>query len=326
MIKNKMNKFFTITFIFASIFINAQTTSDFEDFNLPTESFLNGSDGNGGFSNGNVFLPNLYNDSFGSWTGWSISNTTNTTTPGFLNQYSSIAGGGENSSTYATAYTGGGRINLTLENNAAGEKVNGFYITNSTYAYLSMQEGDSFAKRFGGITGNDPDYFLLTVKKYENDVLSTDSVNVFLADYRFEDNAEDYILDEWTYVDLTSLGNADSLQFFLISTDVGAVGMNTPAYFCMDNFSTSDGITAIENTKEVKEITLVPNPAGAFVNIKNSRTGEASYTIIDKLGRIIEEGNFTNEIRIDTNLLAKGMYVVRVKQAGMVQSQLFVKQ
>ena len=322
-----MRKFFTIILIFISLFLSAQTTSDFEDFNLPAESFLNGSDGNGGFSNGNIFLPNFYDDSFGSWTGWSISNTTNVTTPGFTNQYSAITGEGfENSSTYATGYTAGGRTNIVLEGAAAGEQISGFYITNSTYAYLSMQEGDSFAKKFGGLTGDDPDYFLLTIKKYENDELSTDSVDVYLADYRFEDNSEDYILNEWTYVDLTSLGTADSLQFFLSSTDVGSFGMNTPAYFCIDNFTTSDGITSVENLEEVENFTLFPNPVTDFLYIKNNATEEAKYSIFDKLGRVIETGFFTNESRINTSFLAKGMYVVRVKQNGVFESQVFVKQ
>ncbi len=322
-----MNKIFTITFIFASLLLNAQTTSDFEDFNLPDESFLNGSDGNGGFSNGNIFLPNAYDAGFSSWTGWSISNTTDVTTPSFTNQYSAITGEGyEGSATYGVAYTAGGRTNVVLEGAAAGAQVSGFYITNSTYASLSMQEGDGFSKKFGGATGDDPDYFLLTIKKYENDELSMDSVNVYLADYRFEDNSEDYILNEWTYVDLTSLGNADSLQFFLSSTDNGAFGMNTPAYFCIDNFTTSDEITSIENVEEVEGFAIFPNPASDFISIKNKVAGDANYSIFDKLGRVVEIGTFSNESRVNTSFLAKGMYVVRVEQNGLFQSQIFVKQ
>jgi hypothetical protein len=32
-----------------------------------------------------------------------------------------------------------------------------------TYAALSMRDGDGFAKQFGGASGDDPDYFLLTI-------------------------------------------------------------------------------------------------------------------------------------------------------------------
>ena len=36
-------------------------------------------------------------------------------------------------------------------------------------------------------------------------------------------------------MDLGSLGRVDSLMFALESTDVGEWGMNTPAFFCIDN-------------------------------------------------------------------------------------------
>jgi hypothetical protein len=37
--------------------------------------------------------------------------------------------------------------------------VTGAYFTNTTYAALSMLSGDSFAKKFGGASGDDPDWF-----------------------------------------------------------------------------------------------------------------------------------------------------------------------
>ncbi|MBT3193431.1 MAG: DUF4465 domain-containing protein, partial [Verrucomicrobia bacterium] len=47
---------------------------------------------------------------------------------------------------------------------------------------------------------------------------------------------EDYIVGEWTWVDLTSFGPAvKSLHFSLSSSDNGAWGMNTPAYYAIDD-------------------------------------------------------------------------------------------
>jgi hypothetical protein len=43
-------------------------------------------------------------------------------------------------------------------------------------------------------------------------------------------------IDKWTYVDLTEFGKVDAIFFTLTSSDNGDYGMNTPAYFCMDNF------------------------------------------------------------------------------------------
>jgi hypothetical protein len=59
-------------------------------------------------------------------------------------------------------------------------------------------------------------------------------VEFYLADFRFENNGEDYIVDTWEYVDLSSLGVVNKLEFSLGSSDVGAWGMNTPAYFVID--------------------------------------------------------------------------------------------
>ena len=55
----KLNFTFLMT-IFCATILSAQTLVDFEEFELAPESFLNGDDGSGGFSSGDVFLNNLY--------------------------------------------------------------------------------------------------------------------------------------------------------------------------------------------------------------------------------------------------------------------------
>ncbi|MGB6036502.1 MAG: DUF4465 domain-containing protein, partial [Cryomorphaceae bacterium] len=240
-------------FVIAFAISNAQTTTaGFENFDLQPESFLNGSDLSGGFGDGAVFLPNDYNTI--SWSGWAITNKSDNTTPGFTNQYSAITGQGLNSDTYATGYVSGESV-VHLENGASQE---GVYITNSTYAYFSMLDGDSFSKKFGGLTGNDPDFFLLTIAAYEEGEPTGAEVEFYLADFTFSDNSQDYIVDEWTYVDLSTLGAADSLSFTLTSSDVGEFGMNTPAYFCIDDFITNDPLST-QNGQEAL-FKVYPNP------------------------------------------------------------------
>ena len=58
---------------------------------------------------------------------------------------------------------------------------------------------------------------------------------IYLADFTAEAAEEDYILDAWTWVDLSSLGEVSGLQFTLSSSDNGEYGMNTPAYFAIDD-------------------------------------------------------------------------------------------
>ena len=100
-----------------------------------------------------------------------------------------------------------------------------------------MRDGDSFAKQFGGESGNDEDYFKLTITGITETGYTDNSVEFYLADFRFADNDQDYIVDDWTWVDLSSLGNVIGLEFMIESSDVGAYGINTPGYFAMDNLN-----------------------------------------------------------------------------------------
>ncbi len=301
-----------------------QTVADFEGFQIEKDTFLNGSDGSGGFASGNIFLPNDYNTEFSFWSGWSISSATDNTTPGFTNQYSAISGAGFNSDTYATTFVSGESI-IILENDATGGVVEGLYINNGTYPYLSMQDGDSFAKRFGGIDGTDPDFFLLTIKSYTNGVLSQDSVDFYLADFRFDNSSDDYILDEWTFVSLETLGNIDSLSFTLSSSDNGTFGMNTPAYFCIDDLTTRDMPTSIDDQLEVTRITVFPNPTTDYINvITNDAAGLINIT--DVIGNLIYTEKISlNQNVIDVSRYKAGLYNLSVQTKGGITTQTFVK-
>lgn len=213
--------------------------STFEDLSLEAESYWNGDDdGSGygtysGFISGENYFANYEAAAYYSWEGFAYSNMTDTTTAGYTNQYSAITGGGvDDSANYAVAYTFTmwGQPAQTYNGYSTGDYsqvVSGFYVTNTTYAYLSMRDGDSFATAF-----DEDDWFLLTIygldEYYEH---TGDSVEFYLAD------GTD-ILDEWAWVDLTSLGAVCGLEFELTSSDTGTSGMNTPAYFAMDNLTT----------------------------------------------------------------------------------------
>jgi len=175
------------------------------------------------------------------WQGWADSQTTDTTTPGFVNQYSAIAGSGAfGSRTYGVAFTGGqvgAQADVSRITFAAPVSLKGAYFTNTTYAALSMRDGDSFAKKFGGPSGNDPDYFILTITGRDSQNAVTGSVEFALADYRFADPALDYIVSNWTFVDLSSLGEVAALEFSLDSSDQSFGFLNTPSYFAMDNLT-----------------------------------------------------------------------------------------
>ena len=108
-----------------------------------------------------------------------------------------------------------------------------------------MIDGDdgtnaNFVKEFGGEDGSDPDWFKLTISGKDSDGNPTGSLPpFFLADYQAADDADDYVIADWTWVDLTGLGaNTRTLEFWLNSSDTGLYGINTPTYFAVDNLRT----------------------------------------------------------------------------------------
>lgn len=242
---------FLTALLFAGFVHSQETVSDFENLTLITDSLWNGSDGSGGFNSGNAHFINSYDTSFGGiWNGFGYTNIVDTTTAG---SNTAIAGKGYGgSSNYAVANLyGNARISITGA--GANKIVSGFYISNCTYTAISMRDGDFFGKKFGGSTGNDEDWLKLTVKGFTNGVFKANTVEFYLADYRFADNSQDYMVNDWQWLDLTPLGNVDSIQFFLSSSDTGQYGMNTPAYFVLDNFTT----TQIVNVPPVANDELV---------------------------------------------------------------------
>ena len=224
--------------------------SDFENLTLAPESAWNGSDGSGGFSSGNAYFGNVFTDwggGFTSWDGFAYSNITDTSASGFGSQYNAISGSGANSSAnYAIGFAGWTPSTITLN---TLHLVDGFNVTNNNYAYYSMLNGDDFAKQFGATveidseTGNEvvvnmdaEDWLMLTITgKDAAGQITADPVEFYLADFRSTDNSQDYIVDSWEYVDITSLGFVKTLEFTLSSSDAGVNGMNTPAYFVIDN-------------------------------------------------------------------------------------------
>ena len=313
-----------LAFLCTGFLTMGQLTAAFEDLNLSQDTFLNGSDLSGGFSSGNIFLPNSYNAEFESWTDWSISSMRDDTTAGYGNQYSAYAGSGaDDSNTYAIA-SAFFPVKLKLLNNVADGITEGIHITNATYTALSMLNGDAFSKIFGGETGSDPDYLLLTIKGWFRGNLLVDSINFYLADYRFEDNSQDYIIKDWTFIDLSPLFAIDSMEFSLSSSDVGMFGMNTPAFFCIDNIEIQDAIIATSEV-ETEELKLYPNPAQDHIFVEGLETHSGTLSIYNMEGRMVANSKLA-EGKINVDFLIPGLYTVRLKSKERIYLGRFLKE
>jgi hypothetical protein len=306
----------TVTITFLLIFqktANTQTISSFENLILPLDSFWNGSDLSGAFQSGNIIFHNKYNTTYNIWeSGFAYSDMKDTVTTGYTNIYSARTGVGiEGSANYGI---GQDKAVLHLTGTAAGKQVNGFYVTNSNYAYFSLKNGDSFAKKFGGASGNDPDWFKLSITGYLSGTPISDTVHFYLADFRFSNNSQDYILKTWEWVDLSPLGDVDSLIFLLHSSDTGIYGMNTPPFFCLDNFTTADfhaGLNEYSSANDPFEV--YPNPATGLIRIVSPSLEKCQLNIFDISGRmIISMNDFIVDQPFDISSLDRGVYFIQL--------------
>lgn len=321
----------------------AQSTfvSDLEGLALPdynNMAYNDSTNGAGGFQDGHAFFPTGWS---GFWsTGWAASAVYDSTTAGYANLYGCAAYKGYNNSNKFAVGTTYGTLTIRMTDSLIGRSVMGFYVCNATYAAKSMLNGDMFAKKFGDTTGTNcgcaqgtyPDWFKLTVKRYHGGVLQNDSMEVYLADYRFSNSVQDYILKNWVWVNLSTMGNADSLALTLHSSDNGSFGMNTPAYFCLDNLTLSTSV-GIENSGSGQALQVYPNPAVSEAEISFNTAGAvyANVKIVDEAGREVAGQGMRsfaglNKVRMDVSALPKGVYYVVLQAGDDVVTKKLIKQ
>lgn len=166
---------------------------------------------------------------YDSWTGFVLSNQTDTETPGYVNQYSVASGAAASGENFLVFFRDSydASHNEIAFTDASEHLFKSMALCNATYAYLSMKNGDDFSKKF-----EDGDWFKLTISAYDVNNVEIGAMDVYLADFR---DGRKELLNTWKTVDLTALGKANKLSFEFSSSDNGVWGMNTPAYVCIDN-------------------------------------------------------------------------------------------
>lgn len=313
--------------------INAQTyTETLEGFSLPSNSYYKDTTGADWQSNNAIFRYD-WDTTYNYWSsGSAYTNVKDSTNGTYSNLYGCIAFNGYNNSNYYVTLQNYSTIVLK----SPYQFVDGFYITNTTYAAKVVKYGNSFSRAFGDTTGTAcgcpqgsyPDWFKVSIKGYKNGTMLNDSVEFYLADYRFSNNSLDYIVWNWQWVNCSTLGQVDSIQFFMYSSDTGPWGMNTPAFFSMDNFTTSgtSGIESISNTTTK----VFPNPAVETVLIKVSKSDEYTIQINDVLGQTIFENKEFIDAHAPKNInishLQQGNYVLKINNGKITETHLIIKQ
>ena len=264
----------------------------------------------GSFVSGSYQFGNCYSLDWWSWTGFAYSNSTSSDFETYTtDQYNSASGAGyDGSNNFAVAYSEG-TISV-LNDSENGDSINGFYINNNAYVVNSVTNGDSYAKQF-----EEGDYFKV-IFTGENNGEETGTVEYYLADYQSSTEADRYYLDTWQWVDLRSLGAVTSISFEFESTDMSYGYINTPTYFCVDNFNGEREITVVET-----------QTAGGSIDLSSFFTFESdeatvTYAIADEIAdsltdyvSLSDDGTLT----VSTDITGDFDVIISATQRGKIQ-------
>lgn len=175
-------------------------------------------------------------------------------------------------------------------------EVIGAYFNLNSYAYYSIQNGDGVARAF-----NNGDSFNLLVHGVAPDETEK-VVEVPLSSFA---NGDLTINHGWKYVDLSELGVVNQIWFSMTSTDVGAWGVNTPTYFCMDklmvrpakegSIASAYRNSSIKYDRQTKIVTLADDESFAMV--------------YDMLGNCVMSSSDHRQFSLEG--LGAGIYIVK---------------
>ena len=207
---------------------------------------LQGSFVSGSYSFANNFIPD-----YSSWNAFAYANKQDNTYYDLMEDMcNSTVGGAHSGDNYAVFFdpTGYSPTTVKVLNNPNGQVIPGFYITNAAYTVDAILYGDGSFNHGetdgqgntvydseGNVVGQEEfhqgDFLKLTITA-DND----EEVEFYLADYTSEDESDWYYVQDWQYVDLSSLGTVKELEFQLTASRRNSWGYTTPLYFCMDDF------------------------------------------------------------------------------------------
>lgn len=168
--------------------------------------------------------------SYRSWYGFCPSKSTDnadySASDWTAHQWTSITGGGVagEGSPYLVGFwkTDGGDSSCRMtRTDGSVFYPDDLYVTNTSWGYYAMKNGSAFSRPF-----TDDDTCILHITGYLAGVRKFQSIQVYLA-------KGTNILDYWKKIELSKLGNVDTVVFTITSTDSGQWGINNPTYFCL---------------------------------------------------------------------------------------------
>lgn len=288
--------------------------ADFEDLYLASETYWQGPDGNtdtnmeSKFYSGTYAFSNTYYPDWNYWGGYAYSNVTSTSfDPAKFEtqQFRSVVGhGAGNTANYAVVYTMGARTDINFTHTTTADVIPGVYLTNAAYTYHSIMNGDSFM----GTAFAEGDWFKLIFKGTTTDGTTT-TKEIYLADYRSANISERFVVTDWKWYDLSSLGLITKLSVTVDGSRKSNSGLTIPAYFCMDKLGAEQEITTGQTDLFQSTIQVYPNPFSEYLIVKSDKTQALKLFNVSGqclVNTILENGNN----RIEVQSLPKGTYLV----------------
>ena len=181
-------------------------------------------DSTGTFQSGNFIFKQVVKSR--KITGNIVSNHTDTTYASTDDAWKSVAGGAFEGNNYVVYHWDS--IAQDTIKLVKATTVPGFYVTNGICTYKSMKDGDPKA----GVPFETGDVLQLIITGIR-DTTVTGTVEFYLG-------KATSLVDEWTYVHLSTLKEVDGLIFSLRGTRNNASGLLTPAYFAIDNLGAKE--------------------------------------------------------------------------------------
>ncbi len=296
-------------------YINYTEIVDFEELTLAPNSHWMGTEDVDHFTSSYLSLYTHYDEDWGSpyWEGFVYTNETDTETSSYNNLSSCVGHGVDNSDNYVTAYIGFyNTTGIKIDRDHSGSFDN-------RGAYFCMPV---LLKKYVVGTGSEyyfatqQFYFGLKASAYSNGTLVAER-EIMMADFT---EGHSYMMDDWTYVDLSWIENADSLYFEGIGNDTaGGWGLNTPLYFCMDNFGAPNPgpVYVNNNIAESLSIDAYFDAAGMLNLSCESRINDVY--VYDMTGRLVKNVSVNdNNVSMPFDGV-NGMYIVSARtEKGMV--------
>ncbi|WP_066631967.1 DUF4465 domain-containing protein [Labilibacter marinus] len=220
-----------------TIVVQSMYKTDFEEFELEKDTFwLNTETNNSLISDQIEFdISGSYNNQ--PWYGFTYSNLTGSDKYEDNEKYSCHKASSDFESTiFGIMLLDKNPQNAITLNTKDGSNhlFKSISVNNSYYLYDAVNTGAHGSKKFGGEDGTDLDWLKLIIVGIDNNDTKQGTIEFMLADFTFGTNRDNYIVEDWTTIDLTTLGHVNTIKFYLSSSDTVDGVTNSPGFVCFD--------------------------------------------------------------------------------------------